>query len=106
MLRPSSSFDPTLRIDMLFKHIDAYDPESGAYLSQSGGRTSKAPKWFLYFADSKDADGNYKPYREWRHTFRAWTFKEALDHANKKLTALAAKGKVGRSVISPLYEVA
>lgn len=97
MLQPASSFDANTRFDFLFRGVDAFDPDTGATLERSNGRSASVPKWFLFFADDKDAEGKYRPYREYRHIFRAWTLEEAIEHANKKLTQLSAKGKVGRT---------
>jgi hypothetical protein len=97
-LQPSNTFDPSRRIDFVFKRIDAYDPDTCAYLRESRGRSRGAPQWWLYYADAKDAEGNYRPYKEWRHSFHAWSLGEALQHANQKLQKMVTKGiPVGRS---------
>lgn len=88
MLQATKQFEPSTRFDLILRGIDAYDPETKAELRQSGGRTSKAPKWFLFFGERFDTNGHYRPYKEWRHTFRAWTLGEAIEHANKKLPRL------------------
>lgn len=93
MLQPPNHFEPDFAISMAIAGIDAFDPETRAYLTCSRGRSRYAPKWFLFFADYQ-RDGEYLPYKEWRTIFRAWTFAEALQIANRKLEKLIKRGKV------------
>lgn len=97
MLKPLREFEEGEALTLLLRGVDAYDPETGAYLHASHGRSHYAPKWFLFFADEKDTNGDYRPYREWRTIFRAWSFDEALGIANHKLAQLVAKGRAGIS---------
>lgn len=97
MLKTLREFEEGQALTLLLKGVEAYDPETGAYLRASHGRSHYAPKWFLFFADEKDANGDYRPYREWRTIFRAWSSAEALAIANEKLATLMAKGQVGIS---------
>lgn len=97
MLKPIREFEEGEALTLLIRGVDAYDPETGAYLHASHGRSHYAPKWFLFFADDKDANGDYKPYREWRTIFHAWSFGEALTIANEKLARLVENGRAGIS---------
>lgn len=94
MLTPINQLDEQTRMDMLFKRVDAYDPDTGANMHVSHGNSRGAPKWFLFFGDMYDADGEWRPYREWRTIFRAWSLAEAIEIGNQKLAKLVAKGKV------------
>lgn len=92
MLLTARQVDEQTAMEMLLKGVAAYDPDTGAYLTASDGRSRYAPKWFLFYADS-DRDGEWRPYGEWRTIFRAWSFEEALMLANQKLARLVAKGR-------------
>lgn len=100
MLRKAKELDLEIGLTMLIRDIAAYDPETGAYLRVSRGRSHYAPKWFLFFGDP-ERDGEYRPYREWRTIFRAWDTEEALAIANEKLTKLKEKGRV--HISAPMF---
>lgn len=77
---------------MILRGVQAYDPETGAFLRVSRGKTSRLPKWYLFFNDSYDDSlGEYRPYREWRTIFRAYDLDNALPIANRKLERLKKK---------------
>lgn len=93
-LKSYSEQPDQIAMAMLIQNVYAYDPDTGAYLKRSGGRSHFSHKWFLFFSDSFDPiTHEIRPYREWRTVFRVWNEKEAIELANKKLSHLIVKGK-------------
>lgn len=92
-LKTSRFFPYEIRFEMILRGVEAWDPETGAYLTASRGRSRNAPKWFLFFNDCATVNGEWRPYREWRTVFHAWDRREALEIAEEKLAALVAKDK-------------
>jgi hypothetical protein len=108
MLLPAKDCDPDTRTTMLLRDILAYDRETGAFLVVSRGRSRYAPKYYLFFGDAYahpvvGVNGDFRPYREWRTSFRSWSFEEALDIANKKLARLKADGRAHVSAICSVF---
>jgi len=69
---------------------DAIDPDSGAHLSASNGRTSRAPKYILILPNKPVQErGLFGPsdwdYPHGRKFVRAWSLKDAIELANEKL---------------------
>ena len=85
--------DPFMR---LFCHYDAIDTESGAIFFRTNGRGKGGlPKYILILPNEKPApDTVWTQYRHgsWEYSnrkfIRAWTFQEALEIANQKLSKL------------------
>lgn len=98
MLQPSSAFDTSDRFAMLFKGWVALDPETGAQLSVSYGRSKygNAPKYYLILPNKsvEERGGLFASYdwdNEGRKVFRAWTEEEAIEIGNQKLAKMVAK---------------
>lgn len=93
-LVPISQLPPDDYLAAIFRSWVAIDPESGAQLSVSHGRTSKAPKYILILPNrSVEARGGLFASYDWdyprgRKVLRAWTVKEAIEIANVKLAKM------------------
>jgi len=79
------------RFNAVMRGWVAVDPITGAHLSCSYGRTSKAPKYILILPNKsvEERGGLFGPY-EWdyphgRKFVRAWTDQEAIALADAKL---------------------
>ena len=84
------------RFNALMRGWIAVDPISGAHLSCSYGRTSKAPKYILILPNKsvEERGGLFAPY-DWdypqgRKFVRAWTEQEAIAEADTKLIKMLA----------------
>lgn len=93
-LIPISQLPPADYLAATFRRWVAIDPESGAQLSVSHGRTSKAPKYILVLPNRsvEERGGLFATY-DWdypdgRKFLRAWTTKEAIEIANVKLAKM------------------
>ena len=95
MLKPISEL-PTEdeRIYAWMAGWTAVDPDSGAMLSRSNGRSSQAPKYFLILPNKsvQERGGLFAKY-DWdfpqgRKIVRAWSGVEAIELANAKLAKM------------------
>lgn len=93
-LIPISQLPPDDYLAAIFRSWVAIDIESGAQLSMSHGRTSKAPKYILVLPNKsvEERGGLFANY-DWdypkdRKFLRAWTVKEAIEIANVKLAKM------------------
>lgn len=93
-LIPINQLPPDDYLAAIFRGWVAIDPESGAQLSVSHGRTSKAPKYILILPNrSVEARGGLFASYDWdyprgRKFLRAWTVEEAIEIANVKLAKM------------------
>lgn len=84
---------PDLAWDMMIRGWIAVDPESGASLSVSHGRTSKAPKYTLIVPKrapitKREIFVGYEWDASGRKVIRAWTTAEAIAEAERKLSLI------------------
>jgi len=75
---------------------DAIDPDSGAHLSSSHGRSSRAPKYILILPNKPVQErGLFGPsdwdYPQGRKFVRAWSLKDAIEAANVKLAKMMSQ---------------
>jgi len=93
-----STLDENEKFGCIMRGMCAVDPESGAYLKPSYGRSSHEPKYFLILPAEPPADrGGFlahgKSYDFERSIIRAWSEQEAIELANKRLPLLQARAQ-------------
>jgi hypothetical protein len=98
MLTPSGNLPNTQdRFSAMMRGWVAVDTESGAHLSVSHGRTSRAAKYILILPNKtiQERGGLFGPcdwdYPEGRKFVRAWNSGEAIELANEKLRKMLLK---------------
>lgn len=100
MLIPISQLnreDASFQFTAMLRGYCAICLETGAHLSRSRGRTSKAPKYTLILPNKsiEERGGIFANY-DWdyptgRKFVRAWSDEEAIELANKKLERMLAE---------------
>lgn len=84
------------RLGAIFKRWCAIDPETGAFLSASNGRTKYGDTKYILILPTKtpaERGGLFADY-DWtekdRKRIRAWSLSEAIEIANKRLEKMVA----------------
>lgn len=86
--------DPQHKLNAMLRGWDAVDPDSGAVLQASHGRSRNAPRYVLTLPNRtvEQRGGLFTDfevdYPQGRKFVRAWTLQEAIDAANKKLAKM------------------
>jgi hypothetical protein len=104
MLKPISELPEEDRFKALMLGWVAVDPDNGAHLFRTNGRTMTAPKYILILPSKsvqerrslfRDSDFDYP---HGRKIVRAWSDEEAITDANERLPKMLEQQAAARQV--------